>query len=119
MMTTIFYFLVVICLVFEIVCLFGAKRVHAGVKKYRGVTELDKMSSLCATFILFHWFYTLLCFVGLMSSQWVCFLALIALSFIPKYRWYAWRITDGILSIAILVFIILNKYHFHIQFIIN
>lgn len=113
-METIFYLLVVSFLAFEIVCLYSMEKVHKGVLKYKGVTDPQQFSALFIAFIMFNWVYLYLCVVGLMSSQWICFAALILMSFVPKHKIW-WRYTDSVLSIAILVFIILNKYHLHIK----
>lgn len=113
-METIFYFFVVGFLAFEIICLCSMERVHKGVLKYKGVTDLKQISTLFVVFTMFNWVYLLLCLVGLMSSQWICFAALVLMSFVPKHKIW-WRYTDSVLSIAILVFIILNKYHLHIK----
>lgn len=113
-MATVFYIIMAFYLLFEVFCLVGVKKVAAGVDKYKGVTDVSKMSSTYATFVVLNCVYLFLCFVGLLSSQWLGFMLMILLSFIPK-RWITWRIIDGVLTIAILVFIILNKYHFHID----
>ena len=113
-MATVFYIIMAFYLLFEVFCLVGVKKVAAGVDKYRSVTDVKKISSTYATFVVFNLVYLFLCFVGLLSSQWLGFMLIILLSFIPK-RWITWRIIDGVLNIAILVFIILNKYHFNID----
>ena len=58
--------------------------------------------------------YIIWVFAGLFTSQWILFLAIIGLSFIPKnniiVRW-----VDAFLSCFVLLFIILNVYHFKID----
>jgi hypothetical protein len=59
--------------------------------------------------------YFIWSFVGIFTSQWVLFLLLILLGFIPLKRFKAWMKIDAAISIAILMLIILNKYHLHID----
>ena len=99
-MTTIFYILIAFCLFFEVLNLAACKKVFAAVEKYKDKNDLTEISPG---------------FIGLISSQWIGFLALIVLSLIPK-KWFTWRIIDNILGIAILLFVLLNKYHFQIDF---
>lgn len=56
--------------------------------------------------------------IGLFSSQWLMFLILIVLSFI-KYIFKSsenvtWFTFDAIISVAVILFAILNTYHLHI-----
>lgn len=112
-MTTVFYILVALCLMFEVLNLLKVKKTAEAVKRYKG-KKAEECSSTFIAWCVCNWIYLIICFVGLMSTQWIGFLALIILSFIPK-RWIAWRITDCILGILILAFVILNKYQFQID----
>lgn len=62
-----------------------------------------------------HLLYFLWVFVGLFSSQWFGFAAMLILSLIliPIKKIKAGRVIDSCIGIAILLFIIINKYHFH------
>ncbi|OUO85379.1 hypothetical protein [Bacteroides sp. An269] len=112
-MTTVFYILVAFCLMFEVMNLLKVKKTAEAVKRYKG-KKLEECSSTFIAWAVFNCIYLLICFVGLMSTQWIGFLALIILSFIPK-RWFTWRVIDCILGILILAFVILNKYQFQID----
>lgn len=114
-MITVFYLLVAVCLFVEILRLLAVKKVDQGVKKYKGVKDPKDYSPLYTAYVSFGFFYFFFCLVGLMSSQWIGFVALLLLGFVSK-KWITWRVIDGILSIAILVFILLNKFQFHINF---
>ena len=114
-MTTIFYILIAFCLFFEVLNLAACKKVFAAVEKYKDKNDLTEISPVFAVWRMCNWIYLILCFIGLISSQWIGFLALIVLSLIPK-KWFTWRIIDNILGIAILLFVLLNKYHFQIDF---
>ena len=106
-MTTIFYILIAFCLFFEVLNLAACKKVFAAVEKYKDKNDLTEISPVFAVWRMCNWIYLILCFIG--------FLALIVLSLIPK-KWFTWRIIDNILGIAILLFVLLNKYHFQIDF---
>ena len=114
-MTTIFYILIAFCLFFEVLNLAACKKVFAAVEKYKDKNDLTEISPVFAVWRMSNWIYLILCLIGLISSQWIGFLALIVLSLIPK-KWFTWRIIDNILGIAILLFVLLNKYHFQIDF---
>lgn len=114
-MEHVFYLLVSFFLPFEILSLFAVKKIHASVNKYRDLSNVQDMSATFATYYVVNVLYFLTCVIGLISSQWACFLLILALCFIPK-RYLTWRIIDGVISILILLFVILNKYHFHIDF---
>lgn len=114
-MEHVFYLLVSFFLAFEILSLFSVKKIHASVNKYRDLSNVQDMSATFATYYVVNVLYFLTCVIGLISSQWACFLLILALCFIPK-RYLTWRIIDGVISILILLFVILNKYHFHIDF---
>lgn len=54
------------------------------------------------------------CFVGLFSYQGILFLPMVILGVVPK-KYPILRYIDSLISIALLIFIILNEYHFHID----
>lgn len=54
--------------------------------------------------------------VGLMTSQWVLFLAVMALSLSRFQRLGSWAVLlDSIITTAIYLFAIINTYHLHIE----
>lgn len=85
-------------------------------EEYKQLKEELEDSALTkwGLFQLFELFYFIVLVVGLLSSQWVGFIAILILSFIPK-RTVTFRKFDGVLSMLILLFILLNKYQFHIH----
>lgn len=94
-MITVFYLLVAVCLFVEILRLLAVKKVDQGVKKYKGVKDPKDYSPLYTAYVSFGFFYFFFCLVGLMSSQWIGFVALPLLGFVPKNgslesdRWYS------------------------------
>ena len=63
---------------------------------------------------LLNFAYLVWTMVGLFSSQWILFLALFLLSLIPK-RFAVHHAIDAAICLSILVLIILNKYHLHLD----
>lgn len=58
--------------------------------------------------------YAIWMFLGLFTSQYILFLFLLTISFIPK-KYRIIRFVDGVISFLVILFIILNKYHFGIN----
>lgn len=121
-MTHLFYLLVVFFLAVELVVLLMEHRIHDALVAYKlqekefgkGKVPFEKQNPKLVVYSILGMFYWVVCLVGLMSSQWVVFVAIITLAIVPK-RWLWWRYVDTVLSILLLLFIILNKYHFHVD----
>lgn len=120
-MTHVFYILIAFFIFVELIVLFSQKNIHSAVKRFKklnkekkGKLTFDEIDASMAFYQSIGIIYLIYCFVGLMSSQWVLFLLIILLAFIPK-RWLWWRYVDSLVTLLILVFILLNKYHFHID----
>lgn len=123
-MTHLFYLLVVFFLAVEVIVLSMEKTIHNAMATYRlqekeygkGKVPFEAKNPKLVVYSILGAFYWVVCLVGLMSSQWLGFAAIIILAIVPK-RWLWWRYIDTVLSILLLLFIILNKYHFHIDLI--
>jgi len=121
-MTHVFYILVVLCIAIEIAMLVKQRGVHRVLVEHRekqkesGKVSFEDTNPKFIGYSIVMMMYWILCLVGLMSSQWLGFVLLIALGCIPIRKLW-WRYVDSIISIAILLFIVLNKYHFHIDLI--
>ena len=120
-MTHVCYILIAFFIFVELIVLFSQKNIHSAVKRFKklnkekkGKLTFDEIGASMAFYQSIGIIYLIYCFVGLMSSQWVLFLLIILLAFIPK-RWLWWRYVDSLVTLLILVFILLNKYHFHID----
>lgn len=120
-MTHVFYILIAFFIFVELIVLFSQKNIHSAVKRFKklnkekkGKLTFDEIGASMAFYQSIGIIYLIYCFVGLMSSQWVLFLLIILLAFIPK-RWLWWRYVDSLVTLLILAFILLNKYHFHID----
>ena len=120
-MTHVFYILIAFFIFVELIVLFSQKNIHSAVKRLKklnkekkGKLSLDEIGASMTLYQSIGIIYLVYCLVGLMSSQWVLFALIILLAFIPK-RWLWWRYVDSIVTLLILAFILLNKYHFHID----
>lgn len=120
-MTHVFYILIAFFIFVELIVLFSQKNIHSAVKRLKklnkekkGKLSFDEIGASMTLYQSIGIIYLIYCLVGLMSSQWVLFALIILLAFIPK-RWLWWRYVDSIVTLLILVFILLNKYHFHID----
>lgn len=119
-MMHLFYVIAALFLVVKLVFLVNIKTVHAGVirhyklRKRKKKIELEDLSYNMLAYQVIGILYLIYAVIGLMSSQCLLFALLIILGFVPK-KVLVWRYIDSILSISILLFIILNKYHFHIN----
>lgn len=120
-MTHVFYILIAFFIFVELIVLFSQKNIHSAVKRLKklnkekkGKLSLDEIGASMTLYQSIGIIYLIYCLVGLMSSQWVLFALIILLAFIPK-RWLWWRYVDSVVTLLILAFILLNKYHFHID----
>lgn len=116
-MKHIFYALIILQSLYELVKLFRCKSLYQHVKAFR---KLDKASK--KWYLMAHpWFHVallidtigiLLLGIGLFSSQWMCFLIVLAMSFSQIQKLGAWAIfLDSLVTIIIYTFAILNAYH--------
>ena len=120
-MTHVLYILIAFFIFVELIVLFSQKNIHSAVKRLKklnkekkGKLSFDEIGASMTLYQSIGIIYLIYCLVGLMSSQWVLFALIILLAFIPK-RWLWWRYVDSIVTLLILAFILLNKYHFHID----
>lgn len=117
-----FYILVILCILFEIGTITMQVDLHKELGDYRekrkelGRTPVnpDEIGNMLFGYSIFSIPYWIIIFVGLLSSQWMLFSVAILLGVIPKRKlWF--RYANVILNIAVLTFIVLNKYQFHID----
>jgi len=112
-MKHLFYFIGIVPILWELICVLDTKKVHKFHLKLKA-KKYDEMDSSQKAITFLMLFYVLWILVGLFSSQWIIFTFYFILGIIPKNKiWH--RKFDGILSVLMLVFIILNVYHFHID----
>lgn len=116
-MKHVFYALIILQALYELAKLFRCKPLYRHVKVFQ---RLDKASK--RWYLMAHpWFHVallidtiglLLLGIGLFSSQWVCFLIVLAMSFSWIQKLGAWAIfLDSLVTVIIYTFAILNAYH--------
>jgi hypothetical protein len=116
-MKTFYYFLGIAPIIWELLSIMELHKVHAFCMEYKLMNKRKEkyvMSSTQHTFTLFMSMYVVWGIAGLFSSQWFLFLLLLLISLIPKKVIFI-RLLDACISFALLLFIILNRFHFHID----
>lgn len=112
-----FYALIIIQALYELVKLFRCKSLYRHAKVFQ---KLDKTSK--RWYLMAHpWLHValfmdtiglLLLGIGLFSSQWICFLVVLAMSFSQIQKLGAWAVfLDSLITIIVYAFAILNTYH--------
>ncbi len=119
-MTHLFYFFIIFGLWWEYYQFAKAKEARKIMKAYRKknlLTRLPSKPKQVLHFLLaFHLMYSIWSFVGLFSSQWIMFIPFILIGLIPKNNKPIWYVKlDALIAGSILLFILLNKYHLHID----
>lgn len=137
-----FYFIGIIFIVYEVLKVMGLnpkiilddleKKSDKEVESNKELDETDKTAEKKMTdqtafgafgclYVIWVLMYLTWGLVGLMSSQWVFFLALFALSFIvgvmislfKDYQKLIFRV-DAFITVMLMVFMLLNRFHWHI-----
>lgn len=111
-MDSFFYIAVLLCITIEFIKIGDMREVVKIVKQYRqDKQKSDEFQFLAWTDL----FYMATCMIGLVTFQWYLFVSILILSLIPK-RGFIWAYyIDSILCLTILLFALLNKYHFHLN----
>ena len=115
-MKHIFYALIILQALYELVKLFRCKSLYQHVKAFRKLDNTSKRWYLMAH----PWFHIallmdtvglLLLGMGLFSSQWICFLDVLAMSFSQIQKLGAWAVfLDSVITVIIYTLAILNTY---------
>lgn len=116
-MKHVFYAFIILQALYELAKLFRSKSLYRHVKVFQ---RLDKTSK--RWYLMAHpWLHValfmdtvglLLLGIGLFSSQWVCFLIVLAMSFSRIQKLGAWAIfLDSLVTVIIYAFAILNAFH--------
>jgi hypothetical protein len=111
-MDNVFYFFALFAILFEASVMvrtkdFFALKQEMLVKGSKNYNDTEKAFALLTSF------YAIWAILGLFSSQWPGFLALLILSILPMKRVKMGFYIDAAVSLLILLFIVINKYHFH------
>ena len=116
-----FYACMIIPIICELEAILSINKMIALGKRIKNMSELphdkkveafvEDKEVFSATYM--HLFYLTWLFFGLFSSlNWPIFLFLLLTSFIPK-RIFLLKFADGVISFCLLVFALINAFHFH------
>lgn len=121
MLTAAFYILVLFCITVEIQTLTDTERVIRAsktLKEKQAEGSLDTLVGFDKNYMISSSFYTVIAFIGLFSTQWPVFLLMIIMGIIMSLTYknnVIARKVDSVISCALLLFIIINKYHLHLD----
>lgn len=121
-MKHIFYFMVLMLAIYELMKASNCKKMYKRVSECRKLDKDTKLEYLKAHpmfygAILIDLLECLVVTSGVLSSQWICFVFIIFLSLSHFTRLGAWAVcVDGIVAAAVYIFATLNTYHLHITF---
>lgn len=112
-MSNIFYFFSIIAIIWEIMVVRNPIRISKFIDTYNnkemdGLTKKQKNLSFCMLG------YLIWCILGMFTSQWVIFLLLLILGLFPK-KLPILTFINGLISLFLLVFVVLNVYHLHLD----
>lgn len=113
-MKHLFYFIGLFPLIYEMSVIINPKRVYSFKERIKAAGKFDNFTSSQKSYAILSLGYLVWAFIGLISFNWVAFLFLIAISFIPKKHFFLMWL-DSVISFLILLFVLLNSYHFKID----
>jgi hypothetical protein len=113
-MKHVFYFIGLLPLIYEMSVIMNPKKIYASKERIKASGKFDNFTSGQKSYAILSLGYLVWAFIGLFSFNWVAFLFLIAISFIPK-KHFILMFADSVVSFIILLFVLLNSYHFKID----
>lgn len=113
-MKHVFYFIGLLPLIYEMSVIMNPKKIYKSKERMKVAGKFDNFTSGQKSYAILSIGYLFWAFIGLFSFNWVAFLFLIAISFIPKKHFVLMWI-DSVISFLILLFVLLNSYHFQID----
>lgn len=116
-MKHVFYALIILQALYEFSKLFRCKSLYRHVKVFQKLDKTSKRWYLTAhpwlhVALFMDTIGLLLLGIGLFSSQWICFLVVLVVSFSQIQKLGAWAVfLDSLVTVIIYAFAILNAYH--------
>src|SRR5688572_85365 len=111
-----FYFIGLMAIIYELWAIENYKTLEVLREKLKKDKMKAKISDQEQTFGCLHMLYMMWVFVGLFSSQWICFLGIVLMSmFGVSLKGKSWNFIDSVITICLILFAILNTYHWHID----
>lgn len=107
----IFFFLGIPAILFEFMTLQDVTYVNNFTERLR---KVSKYSNIQAVYVFFSMMYFVWIIIGLATSQWTMFAAILILALIPKRNVYV-RWLDSFITLGLILFAIINRFYFHID----
>lgn len=113
-MVHIFYMFIIAPILWETLVVISPRKVTNFVKDIKPMfsNSITPRQKTLGNYMLLYLIWNI---IGLFTGQWLFFLIILGLGFIPKNNTVL-TFMNGFFSLIILIFIILNQYHFHIDF---
>jgi hypothetical protein len=112
-MTTLFYFLAIFPLLYEMIVAADTKKVHNFIMNMKD-KQVSDMTDKQKNFSILQFLYFVWNIIGLFTINWPVFSLMLFLGLIPKKNIYI-RKLDGFLTFTILFFILINYFHLNIN----
>jgi hypothetical protein len=112
-MTTLFYFLAIFPLMFEMMIVGNTKKSHNFIMNMKD-KEVSDMTEKEKNFSILQFLYFVWTVIGLFTVNWPVFSLIFFLALIPQRNIYL-RLIDAFLTFLVLLFIIINYFHLNIN----
>jgi hypothetical protein len=112
-MTTLFYFLAIFPLLYEMLVVADTKKVHNFIMNMKD-KQVSDMTDKQKNFSILQFLYFVWTIIGLFTTNWPVFSLIFFLALIPQKIIFI-RMLDGFLTFIILLFILINYFHLNIN----
>jgi hypothetical protein len=112
-MTTLFYFLTIFPLLYEMIVVADTKKVHNFITNMKD-KDVSVMTDKEKNFSILQFLYFVWTIIGLFTVNWPLFSLIFSLALIPKKNIYV-KMLDGFLTFLVLLFILINYFHLNIN----
>jgi hypothetical protein len=112
-MTTLFYFLAIFPLLYEMLVVADTKKVHNFIMNMKD-KQVSDMTDKQKNFSILQFLYFVWTIIGLFTINWPVFSLIFFLALIPQKIIFI-RMLDGFLTFIILLFILINYFHLNIN----
>jgi hypothetical protein len=112
-MTTLFYFLAIFPLLYEMLVVADTKKVHNFIMNMKD-KQVSDMTDKQKNFSILQFLYFAWTIIGLFTINWPAFSLIFFLALIPQKIIFL-RMLDGFLTFIILLFILINYFHLNIN----
>jgi len=116
--TFVFYLFVLFCVIIEVSVVMDTERSIRASENLRRVSGVSDLAGFDKNYARLQSFYMIIVLIGIFSMQWLAFLTLllkIGIISTPFKKNPEFRRADSFISALILLFIVVNKYHLHIN----